>query len=270
MFAKLLKHEFKAVWNYLGVLCLGALVASVMGGVAMRYLIGMSEEMEQMEGTALEIISVFVMVGAFLAIGVCAVGGFLMLMLRFYRSRFTDEGYLMFTLPVNTHQILLSSVVSTLLNLLILFLVVLGAGVLLLLIGMSGTVWVWQEFIDCLPQLWEALGRLFNKEVLKLLGAVTAAGIAGSIWEVICLMLAITLGALAAKKHKILAAVGFYYGIHMVDGMVKTGFLVASSMEQSDDVLWAMLLRPSILSLALAIGGYFLMWYLTDRKLNLP
>ena len=59
MFAKLLKYEWKATWHYIGILCLGAVAASLMGGGAMRYLVKLSEQAEEFDGTVLEIVSVF-------------------------------------------------------------------------------------------------------------------------------------------------------------------------------------------------------------------
>ena len=161
----------------------------------------------------------FLRVGAFLALAVCAIGGFAVLLVRFSRGRFPDEGYLTFTLPVNTHQILLSSLVNTLLNLLFLTAVVLASGMVLLLIGISAEQIAWEELRQALPQIREGLAKIFTLQVMKILGTMAAAGIAGILWEIICLMLAITLGALAAKKHKILAAVGFFYGIQMAVGI---------------------------------------------------
>ena len=40
MFAKLLKMEFRSTWNVLGILCLSLVGAGLLGGVAIRYLVG--------------------------------------------------------------------------------------------------------------------------------------------------------------------------------------------------------------------------------------
>ena len=42
MFAKLLKMEFRSTWNVLGILCLSLVGAGLLGGVAIRYLVGAS------------------------------------------------------------------------------------------------------------------------------------------------------------------------------------------------------------------------------------
>ena len=42
MFAKLLKMEFRSTWNVLGILCLSLVGAGLLGGLAIRYLVGAS------------------------------------------------------------------------------------------------------------------------------------------------------------------------------------------------------------------------------------
>lgn len=104
MFAKLLKMEFRSTWNVLGILCLSLVGAGLLGGLAIRYLVGASAPKEW-----LEILCVLVITAAVLFFVVCGAAALIVQIVRFYRSRFTDEGYLTFTLPVTTHQVLLSS-----------------------------------------------------------------------------------------------------------------------------------------------------------------
>ena len=49
MFAKLLKMEFRSTWNVLGILCLSLVGAGLLGGVAIRYLVGASAPKEWLE-----------------------------------------------------------------------------------------------------------------------------------------------------------------------------------------------------------------------------
>ena len=268
MFTKLLKHEWRAIRGVLGLICLICLSAALLGGGSMRYLVWASTQSETMNLPT--VLCVLAMVMSFVAIAVCCVAQLFFQLWRFYKSCFTDEGYLTFTLPVTTHEILLSSLVNTLLNLLLLTVMVLASGLILLLIGISAEQIAWEELRQALPQIREALAKVFTVPVLKIMGTIAAAGISGIVWEVICLMLAITLGALAAKKHKILAAVGFFYGIQMALGIVQTGTMLSAVVESGESAFFTAMLRPTVMHLVLAAAGYFLMWYLTDRKLNLP
>lgn len=99
MFAKLLKMEFRSTWNVLGILCLSLVGAGLLGGVAIRYLVGASAPKEW-----LEVLCTLAITAAVLFFIVCGVAALIVQIVRFYRSRFTDEGYLTFTLPVTTHE----------------------------------------------------------------------------------------------------------------------------------------------------------------------
>ena len=93
MFAKLLKMEFRSTWNVLGILCLSLVGAGLLGGVAIRYLVGASAPKEW-----LEVLCTLAITAAVLFFVVCGVAALIVQIVRFYRSRFTDEGYLTFTL----------------------------------------------------------------------------------------------------------------------------------------------------------------------------
>lgn len=112
MFAKLLKMEFRSTWNVLGILCLSLVGAGLLGGVAIRYLEGASAPKQW-----LEVLCTLAITAAVLFFVVCGVAALIVQIVRFYRSRFTDEGYLTFTLPVTTHQVLLSSFLTSAVNL---------------------------------------------------------------------------------------------------------------------------------------------------------
>ena len=256
MFAKLLKMEFRSTWNVLGILCLSLVGAGLLGGVAIRYLVGASAPKEW-----LEVLCTLVITAAVLFFVVCGVAAQIV---RFYRSRFTDEGYLTFTLPVTTHQVLLSSFVTSAVNLIAVAAV--GA-VGLILMGLcaipdfeilrKGMEIFWQEF----PELW---ARFTQADVLQAFGLLLVNAIVAFSNELILIMLAVTIGSLVAKKHKILAAVAFYYILHLVD-LTFTGVSMVKLAESPDSLLGLL----ALVNLIMAVAGYFLMYFLVDKKLNL-
>ena len=112
MFAKLLKHEWKSTAGLLGILSLAALGLSVLGTVILRIL---NNYGDQMSGNGYPLVPVALgTMLFFLAVALIAyaVGSRILLLARFYRNKFTDEGYLTFTLPVNCHQIFLSALLN--------------------------------------------------------------------------------------------------------------------------------------------------------------
>ena len=136
MFTKLIKHEWRASRGALGLICLICLIGALLGGCSMRYLVWVSSQTESMK--LMDVLCVLALIAAIIAIAVCGMGELIFLIWRFYKSRFTDEGYLTFTLPVNTHQILLSSMLSSVIGMLIVTVVVVISVIVLLLVGFSG------------------------------------------------------------------------------------------------------------------------------------
>ena len=274
MFAKLLKHEWRSTREMLGILCLISLGASLLGGLTMCYLFYVNSH-DGGGSDALEILSVLFMIAAMIALAVVGAAAVLVYMGRFYKSRFTDEGYLTFTLPVNTHQNLLASLVNTAIGMVLITLVICACGVLWLAIAFAGVEGFYQTVWEHFPELWEKLWSLVQTHAGEIPWGVMARGmlsaLTGAINSLVMLMLAVTVGSLIAKKHKILAAVAVFYGIHVLIS-IATAFLMSATTALSGGALAAMSSffgRTALLMTALSLGGYFLMYWLVDRKLNL-
>ncbi len=273
MFAKLLKYEWRATRGFLGLLSLICLSAALVGGLSMRYLVWVSE-LDTQEDVAI-VLSVLTMIFAFIAIVICCVAMELYAVWRFYKSRFTDEGYLTFTLPVTTHQILLSSFVNCLISMVCALAALMVGYLVLLLLGFSALEGFFPSLWEVMPLAMENLWRLFSGETGAFLAQLALGVVAGVLNSTVMMMLAVTIGSILAKKHKVLAAIGVYYGINMVMSLITSvlgvvlGLSVYSSQSSSMDVLSSMMLMESGLFLIVAVGGYFLMYALVHRKLNL-
>ena len=269
MFTKLLKHEWRATRGMLGTLCLICLGASLLGGCTMRYLMIASSQDAQHH--AIVVLNVLAMIAAIIAVAVTGVASLFLLIGRFYKSRFTDEGYLTFTLPVNTHQNLLASMANTAIGMVIIFFVICAALMLWLMIGFSGIPdfckTVWEQF----PELWAGLKHAWSTIPWKHVWMFLLNVLTGSACELVVLMLSVTIGSILAKKHKILAAVGVYYGIHVALSMVTSFTMAMGVFSGADEKVW--MLRyfsgMALLMAAVSVAGYFLMYALVDRKLNL-
>lgn len=274
MFTKLLKHEWRATKGILALLCVIVLIAGLTIGCTMHYIIWNDQNGTVVNMNDAGIATKFVSVACVLlimagvgAVAICSAGSLFFLIFRFYKRCFTDEGYLTFTLPVTTHQILLSSLVNTILSEIIMIAAVclsVGiAAVLFLATFPENLIWadVSVGLKEAFSQMWASLA-----EHIDVLASMTVTGIIGALSELIVLMLAVTIGALIAKKNKILAAVGVYYGIGIVQSFVFT--FVNLSVWDKHTVL-GFFSVTSLTSLVIGIGGYFLMHYLVDKKLNL-
>lgn len=274
MFAKLLKHEWRSTREMLGILSLISLGASLLGGLTMCYLFYVSSH-DGGGNEALKILSVLFMIAAMIALAVVGAAAVLVYMGRFYKSRFTDEGYLTFTLPVNTHQNLLASLVNTAVGMVLITLVICLSGCLWMVIAFAGVEGFYQTVWEHFPELWEKFWSLVQTHAGEIPWGLVARGLlsalTGVINSLVMLMLAVTVGSLIAKKHKILAAVAVFYGIHVLIS-IATAFLMSANVALSGGALAAasgFFGRTALLMTALSLGGYFLMYWLVDRKLNL-
>lgn len=273
MFGKLMKHDWRRLRGGLGLMCLVMLTGSIVAGGSLALL----QNWEDVNGSEslVSVLCVLGFAGGVFTILMASAAVTILPLVRFYQSRFTDQGYLTFTLPVSVHQNLLSSLLSTCLCILLGILATVGAFALIGGIYIASVPEFWKE----LPQLWSAfwdhLPHLFdsNRMLFQMLLSMMPTAILSGLCQLVTVMLAITLGAVIAKKHKILAAVAVYYGIHLAMTIVQTivmGFPAMMMLVQDAEASVAMVLLPqNLLSLAVIVGSYFLMHYLLKHKLNL-
>lgn len=264
MFAKLLKHEFRAVKKTLLPLIIAALLASVLGYVIMLFIT--SEAAYTIDSPAFAILSVILESGIYLFFIIFAIGSSLYLYYRFYKTKFTDEGYLTFTLPATTHQILLASITNIAIWLIILV-IILYACIALPLVPLIVQI---DDIFDPVHTIWEGPHSYENTNIpfafiLQIIGSY--------VYSLILPLLSITIGSIIAKKHKILAAFGVGYGISMLVSMV-TSFLSIAEIAANDIIngvvnIASTMTFTAILMLAISVGGYFLMHYLVKNKLNI-
>ena len=274
MFGKLLKYEFKSQQKLLTILSFAALGAGLLGGLALWLLVDVLKNVEDTFAAAIgSVLCTIFMFGVILAIVAYVVGLFILLIYRFYKHHFSEQGYLTFTLPVTPHQTLLASI----LNIVIweaIALVTCLCAVCLMLAPSLAFAWkdavpeikmVWKELAENLPQLGGGY------KVLSVL--VTVASWA---YALIIPLTCITIGCLLTKKYRILTAFAIYYGLQLgvslVSGVISVILTVAglAQGDEAEGLLWLSSAIPCALQLGLAIGGYFLMHRMVSKKLNLP
>ena len=261
MFAKLLKREMKATAGSIGLLSLCALGMGVIGGFMLRYIISAADEQQ-----ANTMVTVFGLFQVFVILGLVAyaVGGELFLAYQFYKDKFTDQGYLTFTLPAHSWQIFLSSMVNIMLWSLIIGLVTIVAVLAMFLIGIIGTP-LTQEVQSSGP-MGPSLKAVFG----EMAPSMVVSAISQFISSTVMMMTAIILGSVVAKKHKILASIAMYYVCSLVYGMLSTRLLVVAMFMSEQPNLTNIYNVQTILQLAVAMGGFLLSCWLMDNKLNLP
>ena len=265
MFGKLIKAEWRASRRVVGILCLAVLIAALVLGLVGCGLFMAETRSWNVHGTV-EIVVALLCVAATIVINVAWAASIFYALWRFYRSRFTEEGYLTFTLPVNGHQLMLSSILASILEILAVLLATAVACVLGLGISALGIPWN-EAPADFWPRLWEQLGAVWSEFARYGDIAVQAAlmMLLGALSQLIVLMLAVTIGGMAAKKHPILMALLAYCGIGFVQMVISLTVLASDLVLTNGLTVGTMYAMP----LVTILGGYFLMYFLTTRKLNL-
>ena len=116
MLGKLMKYEWKNIWKAGTLMLLGMLVVTVIGCVVLRMpggvVTGLLDNNDINATQSWFVLSSFVATLILYVIMLLAStwGMLIFLGIRFYRSMYTDEGYLSHTLPVTANQLFLSKV----------------------------------------------------------------------------------------------------------------------------------------------------------------
>ena len=260
MFGKLMKAEWRASRRVIGALCAVVLISGALLGLLGNLLLRESSSSWQLPGFVNVLFSLL-SVAAVLAVALSLAASVFYALWRYYRSRFTEEGYLTYTLPVNNHQLMLSSILASVLEILLVGLATVAAVAMAFGIFAAGLPWnevdrglVWSRFRELLslrPVVGDVLLVLLNMVLMFLATLLT-------------LMLAVTIGATASKKHPVLLAIAVYYGLSLVRMAACLNAADAAYLSSG-----AALAALAGVNAAATLIAYFWMYYLTSRRLNL-
>lgn len=274
MLGKLLKHEWKAVWK-IPVLLIGILLAAaVMAGFTFHLPIWDSE------WVGLPLSGVMMIITFYVAIIGVSLGITIYFAVRYYKNMFTDEGYLTNTLPVSSHQLLLSKVI-TMFSWDIISIIAIAASVAIFM-GMiilafmepgDGKTIVdgfWELFdmgIWDSPYMQEFEGFCVSMIVMVLASAFS---------NTMTIVASVTIGQMV-RRHRILGAFGAYFAIGTVMQIISTVILFPYMISTFDNIyietpfplMTAMYLIISAVSVIIGVGLYFLSEYLIRKQLEL-
>lgn len=199
--------------------------------------------------------------------------------IRFYKNFFTDEGYLMFTLPVKTSELLLSKLLVAVLwrfiSILFIWLSIVGiASVAVSHLSDTGIVQFFQEFTDLFQELFSLDYLTIPLPVLFLW--IALFGICEQIFSILFIYTCICLGQLWGR-HKIGGAIISYFVLRFIFRLFRQLFTLPLSeifsipqMEYISFGSWLAFLPVSLLVMvALCLGLYCTCNYIMTKKLNL-
>lgn len=218
MLGKLIKYDMRSQRRILLPLTLAILAASLLCTVALRFLITAIADDTTGFTTMMFAAStgVFVFLNA-IAILVYPTVTLILVMVHYYRNLYTDEGYLTFTLPVKTSQILASKFITAVIwSTISSVVVIICAGIIILF----GTTTEGIINLDVINGFGEVVSWLFDWIGWSIAGLYALNAVSGSLYVIAILFLSITIGSIAAKKHKVLASIGIYYLFNLVTSII--------------------------------------------------
>ena len=114
MLGKLIKYENKALSKIISPLCIGVIIVSVFAAVMLKIDLSIKNWLGEGNSvtTTLQVATSVLFAFSVIAIASASFVALFLLMQRYYKNLFTDEGYLTFTLPVKTNQIIISKAIG--------------------------------------------------------------------------------------------------------------------------------------------------------------
>lgn len=239
MLKKLFVHEWRSFWKVPAAMCLFALAYALIGALTFQTDLWTSDY------RLVRLVLVFGSIGYFILLIAPAIVLLIYTALRFYRNLFTDEGYLMHTLPVKKWELITAkglvaviwNVITTITTLLAVFLVV-------LLISISSRygslTWVdmsesfAQFFHEAIPIIKEMFRMPVWMVVLLFLGSFIVSAFYGTL----LLYASVSIGHLW-KKHPMAGTVLSYIVFYLAISFLTSAFNINSLNRILGNVFWA-------------------------------
>lgn len=266
MFGKCLKYDLRAVWQVWWIAAVSAFGMGAVASLAVRGIIEVNLHIEEVNGAAVFFLSLAlsaVAIAALFAVVAFCVVSTILVYVRFFKNFFSDEGYLTFSFPVPRRTLYLAKTVNAFIwNLATVGVVALVAVFAMLVIPppcftdwSTCSVGPLDLTVFCglgqgVAVLWDRYGAWLLLYGLELLCGLVVLLVVESGLTQLC----ITLGAVVARKHKFLAAVGIYYAIQTGLGILTQliGTVMMMSMGQGISILVRQM-NPAFLHPAFAI-----------------
>ena len=260
MLGKLMKYEWKSTWKLLVPANLLIIVMTFFACVTERVGIASNSTNEGVIFSAVMIMLMYV-----LSMFVALVGSAIYLIYHFYTSTYGDQGYLLHTLPVDKHHIIIAKVlVSTMWILISSFLMYTS---ILFLFNMEEEIL--SAFIDGLEimVMRTDTGQISVFAVIMSLIAL----LVGMVVRVLKVAACISLGQLSSN-HKLMVAFAFYFAIYIVQQIVNACYYALLGVIYDRTGTWGFGNSwefALITELIYVVVFYLITWHVMENKLNL-
>lgn len=293
MLGKLMKYEWKNTWKAGALMLLGMFIVTVIGCIVLQ----MPGVAEYLDSNDINGAQTWLMISSFVAILILYVimllastwGMLIFLGIRFYRSMYTDEGYLSHTLPVTANQLFLSKVLVS--GAWYLFITIgIGISVLALLLSMMTGLFnigevgimtqyngnIWEFLSDAMYELSRVYEEQMEINLLHYGITLLLTYVAGPFITLVTLFGALTIGQLSSR-HKGLMGILVYAGLTILSSIigstVQSVFIFGTNVMSSPGGVSVSANSAYdinvITSLLIAAIMYGVSYYILNRKLNL-
>lgn len=278
MFGRLLKYEFRNSRRIIGLMSWIALAVAVVATISIKLLIvNVDNDSVQWQGLSIAVFMLVLL--SFLALYAYFVASIVLLHVQFYKSKFTNEGYLTFTLPANVHQIYLSSLLNMLIWYAIVIIVLLVSIAMVILFGTDPDHFINTElFRSGLPALIQALDTALGNTQWTVVDTIRICiqSLISVLYTLVLGSSCVTIGATVAKKHKVLVAVGLYFLLGYISSAIVNTISISRTLNavyMNSSVITSVSAfgtSQTVMNLIILVAGYFVTTYLMKKKLNLP
>ena len=277
MLGKLMKYEWKAIWRVLLIINAFTFFVTILGVITMQLIVNDSFVFSD---DALGIITVLIFMLYYATIIGVSFAIIIYTGIRFYKNLYTDEGYLMHTLPVTKWQLIVSKLtIHSVAVLITQLLVACSVGALLLPLfavlledPTISVTYIWNEFVTlCRDEL--------NFSISGFLFLCIITTIVGTLNGVLTLYCSVSLGQ-TFHKHKVMGSILCYVGIYFLQQTLSTILMMPQmllhmgldSAEMEFDFanyMNGIMLTTTGVCLAFCVVFYFITAHMMNKKLNL-
>lgn len=280
MLNKLFKHDMRSVAGTIFSLSLLALGTTIVGTIAGKLSIEIDSIANSIALNILQVLLILISGISYVAVTAFGIIVMFIVLARFYKNFFTDQGYLTFTLPVKTSSLLLSKFFMTVVWSLYNTAAMLFFYGLLYIFGMApkGKILNLEIFEELEALFYNLFRSIGNDASLGLfIAEVFICIIVAAVSSIFIIFLSITIGSIIAKKHKLLASFGFYYILNNVISAIATVsffvFVIVTANTEANMfatgsihilMIWVILFFSAV-----SVVEYLVCNHLLKKKLNL-
>ncbi len=284
MLGKLIKYEWRGLRLPLTIMMIvlaGTMILTC--GVILTINPKLDETLAWYSGVALTLSFLLYYFGI---IG-CTLGTTLIVVVRFYKTCYTDQGYLTHTLPVTTPQLLNSKLIAAIAIQLLMLLAIVCSIIIIVQVGIHHIfsfipdytyAELRHEFWELSPHILDSFEEEFGIRLGLFLTYIIVCSLIGIISNIVTLFGCVSLGQLYAK-HRIVGAIAAYFVLQFV--LMILGNLTTIPMYTKlltgayaanttvFDILSPTMNLSLLTTVLLAVGMYFVNLHMMTKKLNL-